>query len=234
MAAGGLAEEPTVRTTAIVTGGGRGIGLAAARALAGRGVAVTVFARTASELDAAVRSGAAARACAGDVAREEDVSRLLAEHERALGPVDVLVNDAGILVRGLAEDTSPADFRRVLDVNLVGAFLCARAVIPSMKARRRGRIVNVASISATVGTPGSGAYNASKWGLLGLTKCLADELREHGIACIAVSPGSTDTAMLARTPFAPRMTAEDVAGVIAWAALDAPAASTGANLEVFG
>jgi NAD(P)-dependent dehydrogenase (short-subunit alcohol dehydrogenase family) len=122
----------------------------------------------------------------------------------------------------------------VLDVNLVGAFLCARAVIPSMKARRRGRIVNVASISATVGTPGSGAYNASKWGLLGLTKCLADELREHGIACIAVSPGSTDTAMLARTPFAPRMTAEDVAGVIAWAALDAPAASTGANLEVFG
>jgi NAD(P)-dependent dehydrogenase (short-subunit alcohol dehydrogenase family) len=223
-----------VTATAIVTGGGRGIGLAAARALTARGLAVTVFARTAAELEVAVHGGAAARACPGDVASEDDVRRLVAGHEQALGPVDVLVNGAGILVRGLAEETSVADFRRVLDVNLVGAFLCARAVIPALKARRRGRIVNVASISATLGTPGAGAYNASKWGLVGLTKCLAEELRGHGVACLAVSPGSTDTAMLARTPFEPRMTAEEVARVIAWAALDAPLASTGANLEVFG
>jgi NAD(P)-dependent dehydrogenase (short-subunit alcohol dehydrogenase family) len=223
-----------VSGTAIVTGGGRGIGLAAARALTGRGLAVTVFARTAGELAAAVRSGAAARACEGDVAREADVARLVAEHERALGPVDVLVNGAGILVRALAEETSPADFRRVLDVNLTGAFLCARAVIPGMKARRRGRIVNVASISATLGTAEASAYNASKWGLVGLTKCLAEELRGHGVACLAVSPGSTDTAMLAQTPFQPRMTPGDVAKVVLWAALDAPPASTGANLEVFG
>jgi NAD(P)-dependent dehydrogenase (short-subunit alcohol dehydrogenase family) len=217
-----------------VTGGGRGIGLAAARALTGRGLPVTVFARTAAELHAAVAAGAAARSCAGDVSSEEDVARLLAEHERELGPVEVLVNGAGILVRGLAEETSPADFRRVLEVNLTGAFLCARAVIPSMKARRSGRIVNVASISATLGTPEAGAYNASKWGLLGLTRCLAEELREHGVTCLAVSPGSTDTAMLARTPFPPRMTPADVAKVIVWAALDAPPATTGANLEVFG
>ncbi|MFO0581329.1 MAG: SDR family oxidoreductase [Anaeromyxobacter sp.] len=220
--------------TAIVTGGGRGIGLAAARALTARGLAVTVFARGEAELAAAVRAGAAARACRGDVAVEADVARLVAEHERALGPVDVLVNDAGVLVRGLAEETSPADFRRVLDVNLTGAFLCARAVIPGMKARRRGRIVNVASISATLGTAGATAYNASKWGLVGLTKCLAEELRDHGVACLAVSPGSTDTAMLRETPFEPRMTPEDVAKVIAFAALDAPLATTGANLEVFG
>ena len=133
-----------------------------------------------------------------------------------------------------AEETSPADFRRVLDVNLTGAFLCARAVIPGMKARRRGRIVNVASISATLGTAEASAYNASKWGLVGLTKCLAEELRGHGVACLAVSPGSTDTAMLAQTPFQPRMTPGDVAKVVVWAALDAPPASTGANLEVFG
>jgi NAD(P)-dependent dehydrogenase (short-subunit alcohol dehydrogenase family) len=220
--------------SAIVTGGGRGIGAAVARALTARGVKVTVFARTRAELDRVVAAGGAALAVAGDVASEEDVARLVAAHERALGPADVLVNDAGITVRGLAEDLSPADFRRVLDVNLTGAFLCARAVIPGMKARGRGRIVNVASISATLGTAEGSAYNASKWGLVGLTKCLAEELRPHGVQCLAVSPGSTDTEMLRRTPFPPEMTPEDVAKVVVFAALDAPAAATGANLEVFG
>lgn len=220
--------------TAIVTGGGRGIGAAVARALSLRGLAVTVFARTVAQLERVVREGAAALAVAGDVRREEDVARLLREHERGLGPVDVLVNDAGIIARGPAEETSAAAFRDVLDVNLTGAFLCARAVIPGMKARRRGRIVNVASISATLGTAGSSAYNASKWGLVGLTKCLAEELRGHGVACLAVSPGSVDTEMLKQTPFAPAMTAEDVAGVVVFAALDAPFAMTGTNLEVFG
>ncbi len=220
--------------TAIVTGGGRGIGAAVARALAARGVRVTVFARTAAQLEAVVAAGGAARAATGDVRREEDVARLVADHEAALGPVDVLVCGAGILARGLAEATRPAVFREVLDVNLVGPFLCARAVIPGMKARRRGRIVNVTSISGTLGTPEASAYNASKWGLVGLTRCLAEELREHGVQCVAVSPGSTDTEMLARTPFPPRMTPEEVAGVVVYAALDAPDAVTGANLEVHG
>jgi NAD(P)-dependent dehydrogenase (short-subunit alcohol dehydrogenase family) len=103
-----------------------------------------------------------------------------------------------------------------------------------MKARRRGRIVNVASVSATLGTPGGSAYNASKWGLVGLTKCLAEELRAHGVVAVAVSPGSTDTMMLRQTRFAPEMSPEDVARVIAWCAAEAPAAMTGANLEVFG
>jgi NAD(P)-dependent dehydrogenase (short-subunit alcohol dehydrogenase family) len=224
----------TSARTAIVTGGGRGIGAAIARALTGRGLAVTVFARSRAELDRVVAEGGAALAVAGDVRREEEVARLVAEHERALGPVDVLVNDAGILVRGLAEETSPAAFREVLDVNLTGAFLCARAVIPGMKARRRGRIVNVTSISGTIGTAEASAYNASKWGLVGLTKCLAEELRPHGVQCVAVSPGSVDTAMLRETPFAPEMSADDVARVVAFAALDAPAAITGSNLEVHG
>lgn len=220
--------------TAIVTGGGRGIGAAVARALTARGIAVTVFARTAEEVERVVREEGAALAVAGDVRREEDVARLLAAHERALGPVDVLVNDAGIVERGLAEELSPAAFREVLDVNLTGAFLCARAVVPGMKARRRGRIVNVASISATVGSVGGSAYNASKWGLLGLTKCLAEELREHGVQCLAVSPGSVDTEMLRKTPYEPDMTPEDVAKVVVFAALDAPAAMTGSNVEVYG
>jgi NAD(P)-dependent dehydrogenase (short-subunit alcohol dehydrogenase family) len=220
--------------TAIVTGGGRGIGAAVARALTARGLAVTVFARTASQIERVVAEKAAAIAVAGDVRREEDVARLLASHERALGPVDVLVNDAGILERGLAEELSPSAFREVLDVNLTGAFLCTRAVIPGMKARRCGRIVNVASISGTLGTAGASAYNASKWGLIGLTKCLAEELRGHGVQCLSVSPGSVDTEMLRKTPFSPEMTPEDAARVVVFAALDAPDAMTGSNLEVFG
>jgi len=220
--------------TAIVTGGGRGIGAAVARALTERGVLVTVFARTAAQLERVVASRGAALAVAGDVSREEDVGRLVSEHERALGPVDLLVNNAGVIARGLAEELSPAAFRAVLEVNLTGAFLCARAVIPGMKSRRRGRIVNVASISGTIGTAGASAYNASKWGLIGLTKCLAEELRGYAVQCVAVSPGSTDTEMLKATPFSPAMTPEDVARVVLFAALDAPAAITAANLEVYG
>jgi NAD(P)-dependent dehydrogenase (short-subunit alcohol dehydrogenase family) len=224
----------SARRTALVTGGGRGIGAAIARGLAERGLLVTIFARTAEQLERVVAAGWATRSAAGDVRREEDVARLVAEHEAALGPVDVLVNGAGILERGLAEELSPAAFREVIDVNLTGAFLCARAVIPGMKARRRGRIVNVASISGTTGTVGGSAYNASKWGLIGLTKCLAEELRPHGVQCLAVSPGSVDTEMLRKTPFPPDMAPADVARVVVFAALDAPDAITGANLEVHG
>jgi NAD(P)-dependent dehydrogenase (short-subunit alcohol dehydrogenase family) len=220
--------------TAIVTGGGRGIGAAVARALTARGVLVTVFARTASQVERVVAERGAALAVAGDVSREADVRRLVEAHERAFGPIDLLVNNAGVLARGLAEELSPAAFREVIEVNLTGAFLCARAVIPGMKARRRGRIVNVASISGTIGTESASAYNASKWGLIGLTKCLAEELRPHDVQCVAVSPGSTDTELLKATPFSPVMTPEDVARVVVFAALDAPAAITAANLEVYG
>jgi NAD(P)-dependent dehydrogenase (short-subunit alcohol dehydrogenase family) len=224
----------TTFRTAIVTGGGRGIGAAIARSLTARGLAVTVFSRTRAEVDAVVAGKGAALAIAGDVRREDDVAKLLAEHERTLGPVDVLVSCAGILVRGPVEETSVAAFRDVLDVNLVGAFMCARAVLPGMKRRGRGRLVHVTSISGTLGTAEASAYNASKWGLVGFTKSLAAELRPHGIACIGVSPGSVETAMLAKTPFPPDMQPEDVARVVEFAAIDAPFEVTGANLEVHG
>ena len=219
---------------AIVTGGGRGIGAAAARALTAAGARVTVFARTEGQLEAVVREGAAAQAVPGDVAREEDVERLFAQHARALGACDLLVNCAGIIDRAPVEALSAERFRRVLDVNLVGAFLCARAAVPGMKARGRGRIVNVASISATLGTAEASAYNASKWGLVGLTKCLAEELRPFGVQCLAVSPGSVDTEMLKQTPWEADMRPDDVARVIAWCSGEAPDAMTGANVEVFG
>ncbi|HZZ83356.1 MAG TPA: SDR family NAD(P)-dependent oxidoreductase [Anaeromyxobacteraceae bacterium] len=219
---------------AVVTGGGRGIGAAAAAALTRAGGRVTVAARTRAQVEAVVRRGDAALAVACDVAREAEVSRLLAEHQAALGPCDVLVCCAGILERDPVELLSPARWRTVLEVNLTGAFLCARAAVPEMKERRRGRIVNVASISGTLGTPEASAYNASKWGLIGFTKSLALELRDHRVQALSVSPGAVDTQMLRQTPFRPLMSAAEVAKVIAWCALEAPDAMTGANVEVFG
>jgi len=220
--------------TAIVTGGGRGIGAATAEALTFLGARVTVFARTRHELDGVVAAGHAALAVAGDVTREDDVARLLWAHEQAFGPCDVLVNNAGILRYGPLEELSPADWRAQIAVNLTGPFLCSRAVIPSMKRRRCGRIVNIASISGTIGTERASAYAASKWGLIGFTKCLAEELRAHGVQCMAVSPGSVDTEMLKMTPFTPAMSASEVARVVAFCACGAPEAMTGSNVEVFG
>ena len=220
--------------TAIVTGGGRGIGAAVARELTRRGARVTVFARSAAELEQVVRAGGAAQAVAGDVTIEADVSRLLADHERSAGPCDVLVLAAGILERGRVEDLRPEAFRRVLEVNLTGAFLSCRAVVPGMRARRRGRIIGIASISGHLGTPEASAYNASKWGLIGFAKSLAEELKPDGVQVMTVSPGSVDTRMLAQTPFPPAMSPEDVARVVGFCAAEAPDAMTGSDVEVFG
>ena len=229
-----MIEDVRKGFAAVVTGVGRGIGAAAAAALTRAGGKVTVAARTAGEVEAVVKRGEAALAVACDVSREAEVARLLAEHQAALGPCDVLVCCAGVLERDPVELLSPTRWRTVLEVNLTGAFLCARAAVPEMKARRRGRIVNVASISGTLGTPEATAYNASKWGLIGFTKSLAEELRDHRVQALSVSPGSVDTEMLRKTSFRPRMSAAEVAKVIAWCALEAPDAMTGANVEVFG
>lgn len=220
--------------TAIVTGGGRGIGAAVARDLTGRGARVTVFSRSAAELDEVVRSGGAALAVAGDVTIEADVVRLRAAHERVLGPCDVLVHAAGILERGRVEVLDPAAWRRVLEVNLTGAFLVTRAVLPGMRSRGRGRILAIASISAHVGTPEASAYNASKWGLLGFAKSLAEEVRGSGVQVLTVSPGGVATRMLAQTPFPPAMGPEEVARVVGWCAAEAPDAMNGSDVEVFG
>jgi NAD(P)-dependent dehydrogenase (short-subunit alcohol dehydrogenase family) len=103
-----------------------------------------------------------------------------------------------------------------------------------MKARRKGRIVAIGSISGTLGTPLASAYNASKWGLTGFVKSIAEEGREHGIFCALVLPGSTDTDMLAQTPFPPQMEPRDVARVVHFLASEAPFAMTGSAVEVFG
>jgi 3-oxoacyl-[acyl-carrier protein] reductase len=206
---------------ALVTGASRGIGLAVAETLIADGVQVTVCAsRSVPE----VRGATLARRC--DVSDEAQVRALFAE----AGRCDCVVLNAGVLERGPIESFSAQQWDRVLGVNLRGAFLCAR------EAFRTGatRIVAIGSISGTVGTPQTAAYNASKWGLTGLIKSLAEEGRERGIFCAAVLPGGVQTRMLEQTPFEPRMRPEEVARVVRFLCTEAPFAMTGSAVEVFG
>jgi 3-oxoacyl-[acyl-carrier protein] reductase len=132
------------------------------------------------------------------------------------------------------EDTSESEWDRILDVNLKGVFLVSRTFLPAMRAAGGGRLVTIASISATLGTAGLAAYCASKWGALGFTKSLAEELRGSGLQAIAILPGTVNTPMATVGGFPPQMTPEDVARVVVFAALDAPDAMNGASIECFG
>jgi 3-oxoacyl-[acyl-carrier protein] reductase len=226
---------------AVVTGAGRGIGRAVALALGRRGLSVALLARTRAELEEVARafdvaSGARAEAkvLVCDVADAKSVAAASRDVLATLGTPAVVINNAGIVRRARTEDTTEEDWDAVLGVNLKGTFLVARAFLPAMLARRRGRIVNVASISATLGTAGQGAYNASKWGVVGFTKSLAEELRGTGLQAMAVLPGGVDTDMLRGSGFAPQMSAETVADALVYAALDAPDAMNGSAVEIFG
>jgi 3-oxoacyl-[acyl-carrier protein] reductase len=153
--------------------------------------------------------------------------------EQQLGRPDVVVLNAGVLERAPIEEFTEAQWDRVLAVNLKGAFLCAKAAWPALR-QTKGRIVAVGSISGTLGTPHAAAYNASKWGLTGLVKSLAEEGRADDVFCAVVLPGSVDTDMLKKTPFPPQIEPAEVAQVVRFLALEAPFAMTGSAVEVFG
>lgn len=216
----------------VVTGASRGIGQAVAEALAAEGARLGLCAVQGVPETA---PGAQARwASRCDVADAAQVQAFFAGVEERLGPVDVLVLNAGVLERAPLEGLSEAQWDRVLDTNLKGAFLCARAVWPSMQRRRSGRVIAIGSISGTLGTPLASAYNASKWGLTGFIKSIAEEGRAHGLFCAAVLPGSVDTDMLKATPFPPLLQPAQVAKVVTFLAGEAPPAMTGSALELFG
>ena len=224
---------------AVVTGAGRGIGRAASLAFAHRGISVALLGHPGERLEQAaaeVRAlGVAGRAFACDVSLVADVERAAAEVLATLGVPRAVVNNAGIVRRGeRVHETSPEEWDHVVAVNLRGPFLVSRAFLPSMLAARRGRFVHVSSISATLGSPGAASYAASKWGLVGLAKSLAEELRGTGLCSVAILPGSVDTDMLAGSGFPPQMSPDDVASMIVHAALDAPAALNGSAVEMFG
>ncbi|XXT19853.1 SDR family oxidoreductase [Sorangium sp. So ce429] len=224
---------------AVVTGPSRGIGRATALALARRGLSVALLGRPGPRLDAIAdevrRLDVAALPVPCDVASDEQVARAAAEVVAWLGAPHVVVNNAGIVRRGApVHETSPAAWDEVMAVNLRGPYLVSRAFLPAMLAQGRGRLVHVGSISSTIASPGNASYAASKWGLVGFAKSLAEELRGKGLQSIAVLPGSVDTDMLVGSGFPPQMSADDVARLIVYAALDAPDAVTGSALEMFG
>jgi 2-hydroxycyclohexanecarboxyl-CoA dehydrogenase len=185
--------------TALVTGGGSGIGAATCRRLAADGarVAVTdVNLERAREVAGEV-DGASFEL---DVRDGDSIAAAVAATEAELGPVDVLVNNAGYDEWGFFTNTDDALWRRVLEVNLVGVLAVTHAVLPGMQERRRGRIVNVSSEAGRVGSSGSVAYSAAKGGVLGFTKALAIENGRYGITCNAVAPGPIDTPLLMAAP----------------------------------
>lgn len=224
-----------VGKVAVVTGATRGIGRAIAQSLVDAGARVV----GSGVQEEGVRSlsaelGEKGRAVVADVGTHAGADRLVQEASTLFGRIDLLVNNAGIAPRLSLEQMADQDFDRVLAVNLAGPFYLARRVIPGMTARGFGRIINVSSISATLGTPRLSAYCASKWGLNGLTQALAEELKPAGLFVAAVLPGSVDTDMLQGSGFAPTMKPQDVAQIVRYLCDEAPFAMTGSLVEAFG
>lgn len=186
---------------ALVTGGGRGIGRAVALALARAGASVAVAARTVPEIEAVAAElqalGRRSYFFPLDVADRRAVAAAPAEVERALGPVDILVNNAAIRLSRPVLRTADEQWEGVLAVNLTAPFLLTRACLPGMLDRRWGRIVNVASVAGRVGVKYGAAYVASKHGLLGLTRTVALEGARQGVTANAICPSWTDTRMMA-------------------------------------
>ena len=182
---------------ALVTGGGRGIGRSIALELARAGMRVAVSARSRDEVEETARE-AGGLAIAGDVSRQEDAERMVAETERELGPIDLLVNNAGIASwEDAAWELDPADWWHVFEVNTLGPYLVARAVIPGMIERGGGRIVNTGSGAAYLPGTTNTAYGASKAALYRFGETLAAQLEPHGIRVFTISPGLVRTAMTA-------------------------------------
>lgn len=227
-------------TLAVVTGASRGIGRATALGLAARGVEVALVGRSAAAL-ADVAATAAAAGFGGrahpfpcDLADTTALSAAAAAIRERAGEPDLLINNAGVAESCPVTGLTPEHLDLHLAVNLRAPMLLSAAFLGAMRRRGHGRIIHVASISATVGTPLRAAYNASKWGLVGFMRSLAAELTDSGVITLAVLPGSVDTDMLRGSGYAPRMSAEDVARTLVHYALDAPAAHNGAVIEMFG
>jgi 3-oxoacyl-[acyl-carrier protein] reductase len=205
---------------ALVTGGSRGIGRAIAMKLAELGAGVAICSRDNEKLRAAaaVLSGVTEKVFwqAADVTRADEVERLVSATEEQLGPIGILVNNAGIGLFGPAHEKSEEEWDRVLGTNLKSVFLVSRAVVPSMIGQRGGDIINISSLAGKNTFAGGGLYCASKWGVQGLSGCMAEDLRDHGIRVSVICPGSVATEFSGRGPKDEEkaLQAEDVAHAV--------------------
>jgi 3-oxoacyl-[acyl-carrier protein] reductase len=236
---------------ALVTGGSRGIGASICRELGAAGASVAVnYARDAAAAaavcDEIQAAGGTAQAVQGDVSTAEGAAALVAAVESGIGPIEILVNNAGITRDDLIMRLSEEDWRDVIDTNLGGAFFTCRALSRPMLKRRSGTIVNISSIVGVRGNAGQTNYAASKAGLIGLTKALAKELGGRGIRVNAIAPGYIATeltdalpdaardAILANTPLGRLGEPSDVARAVRFLCSDAAAFITGDVLAVDG
>jgi NAD(P)-dependent dehydrogenase (short-subunit alcohol dehydrogenase family) len=253
--------SPLADRVALITGAGRGIGRAIALAYAAAGARLALTARTVAELDDAVGkirgAGGTAVAFPADLSDRQVPTKLVADVQQALGPVEILVNNAGV---GSSANPRPLvefddDFWDLsLAVNLTAPYLLCKAVLPGMLARRWGRIITIASINGKIGSLHGAAYAASKHGVLGLTRTLAQEVAPHGITVNAICPGPVHTVMNDRrieydarrrgvafqeqeaslTPLGRRLEPEEIAPLAVYLASDAAAAVVGQALNIDG
>jgi len=238
-------------SVALITGGSRGIGRVVALNLAKEGYNIT-FCYTSNEVAAKEtvaeieKTGVKALAVKADVSNESDVNALVQAARDAFGPIEVLVNNAGITRDGLLLRMSEKDISDVLDTNLKGAFFCTKAVLKDMMKSRYGKIINITSIVGVTGNAGQSNYAASKAGLIGFTKSVAKEYGSKGICVNAVAPGFIETEMTDKLPeevkntYLERIslkrfgTPEDVANVVSFLAGHKSDYVTGQVIEVTG
>lgn len=232
---------------ALVTGASGGIGTAIAQALHRAGAAVALSGTRETALrQLADRLEERAHVVVANLAGGGDAAALVKETEAALGPIDVLVNNAGITRDGLALRMKDDDWQAVLDVNLTAAFRLTRAALRGMMRRRSGRIINISSVSGLLGNPGQANYAASKAGLIGMSKALALEVATRGITVNCLAPGFIETAMtdalpgavrddaLARVPMGRFGSPEDIGAAAVYLASDEAGYLTGQTLTIAG
>ncbi len=233
---------------AVVTGGAQGLGFAMARRFVASGASVSLWDVDAALLDAAVAElGQAAKSVKVDIV---DADAVVAAHKKAeaeSGPISILVNSAGIAGPNFPLDDYPVDvWRRVIDVNVNGTFIVNRAIVPGMKARNYGRIVNIASVAGKEGNPNASAYSASKAAVIGLTKSLGKELAGYDIAVNCITPATAKTRildqvkpefvdyMLSRIPRARFLDVEEAASMVAWLVSKENSFTTASTFDLSG
>jgi NAD(P)-dependent dehydrogenase (short-subunit alcohol dehydrogenase family) len=240
---------------ALVTGGSQGIGAAIAERLAGEGAAAAVLAsaslaKAQAVVDRIRAKGGKAEAFVADVIDTGQVSKLARDVEMKLGPIEILVNSAGVYYATPVGDTEEVAYDRMMNINVKGVWNTINAVVPRMKARKRGKIVNISSVAGVMGIGTNAVYCASKAGLIMMTRALANELAPHGINVNCISPGNTQTpmnyeirtnpalkhfldAMSARTPSGRvYSTAEEIAAVALFLVSDETRAMHGSNVVI--
>jgi NAD(P)-dependent dehydrogenase (short-subunit alcohol dehydrogenase family) len=204
--------------TAIVTGGTKGIGRAIAEALLREGISVCIAARKQDEIDQAVSElGGHTTGLVCDVRDHEQVKALIGHTIKELGGLDILINNAGFGIFAAVEETSPEDFRAVLETNLFGVFYCCHEAIPQMKKRGGGYIINISSLAGANPHPRMAAYNASKFGLNGFSEALMQEVRHDNIKVSYIMPGSVNTEFGGDSPNDEKswqLTPQDIARVV--------------------